>query len=59
MLTKEMLHNMFNICDMFFNFIQGLLAFSIPVIKFFFTMPMLPFTILGLIGFCIKKIARR
>lgn len=59
MLTKEMLHNMFNTCDIFLNAIQGLIAFSIPVIKFFFTMPMLPFTILSLIGLCIKKIARR
>lgn len=45
-----MLSELFNVWDLIYNFLQGMFAVFVPMVKFFFTMPFLPFTILLIVG---------
>ena len=50
-----MLSNVFNTWDIICYMIKGVM----PVVEMFFTMPLLPFTIFGIIGFFVKAKSHR
>lgn len=49
-----MLNEFINAWDIIFHFAQGIFFVFVEVMKLFFTMPMLPFTTLALLGLGIK-----
>lgn len=53
-----MITEIINFLDMLWNFIHEILLVLIPFVKFCFSGPMLPFTIMGIIGFIIKTKVR-
>lgn len=53
-----MLAEILNIWNFIYYASQGLLAVLIPVIKCLFTMPFLPFTLIGLLSCFVKRKCR-